>query len=1432
MSKDRLRIFISSPGDVGQERLLARRVVERLQGEFQRWIRLEPILWEHEPLRATAHFQEQIPKPSDADVVVCILWSRLGTRLPAQFTREDGSTYASGTEWEFEDAAEAFRRTGTPDLLVYRKTAEPLTSLSDEEELLRKLEQKKALDQFIDRWFGNPQDSFQAAFHAFGLEAEFETLLESHLRRLVESRLPENASAEDSSPVAVVWRQGSPFRGLSAFDVEHAPVFFGRTRAIVEVRRALERQAAAGRPFVLITGMSGCGKSSLARAGILPNVTTPGVVENIGLWPWAVLRPAECGEDLAAGLAGAILGENALAVLAEEGLRAGELAQQLRENPAGVVTHLRMGLEKMAARVQLTENLPALPNARLFLLIDQMEELFTLDPSDVEAAHAFAGMLEKLVESGLVWCVATLRADFYSRCVELPELLRLKEGDGHYDLLPPELPEIRQMIRLPALAAGLRFEARVESGEQLDDLLLGAAAESPEALPLLEFTLEELYRCREDSLLTFAAYEKLGGLEGALARRAEETLAAMPESARQAFPALMRQLVAVNDERPTARSVALGALDPGGDPRALLDAFVDARLLVVSDAGGEAQVRIAHEALLRHWPRLAAMLEEDRDFLRARGRVESAAERWRQEARAEDFLLREGRPLLEARGLLERRAELNADVAAFIDASVAAVESAQREREALARRKLRQTRLAAAVFGVLALVAILAGVLAARERAEAEIARADAERSAEIARNERDRAASAHAEARRNLGVALFKKAQEKYAAGHFNEAAILAAQAWVEDPRNYYRGLFADSSGLVSLSAVLVAEGNDAPPAGVSGLVAHGERLYSGHYDNVVRAWDWKSGELLQEYRGHGDKVRDIALTPDGRILLSAGYDREVRVWSAADGKLLQQFRKHAERVYTVTVSADGALAASGDSDGTIYVWTPRDGKVMQRLTAHEGIGVMYLGFSPDGRWLVSSGSDNGDLLAWSTRTWEPTAILRATSPWPVKGFRFLDDGKDMMFVAGTGQGDLHRIRIAPEPGEIDTLVRHPGSWLRDVVVTADRRRAVTGGRFGYLSILDLAGKRWETTVLAHDKPIRRLALLGDRQVASAAMDGVIRIWELPPADAGNAPPFSGAQTRVYRLAYDADGDRLAAADAGGTVHLWNGDGQPASDPFPLAGGQAVTDVTFMPGDTLVAIGRNFLAELNLVSGAVRKLKFSDSSPEPVLAVSPRSSRLFVTHNAGLIRARDLASGEARLLGDLERTEVHALALSSDGNLLASSGFDRVIDIWNVESGKPVAHLEGHGFSVRSLAFLPDGRVMSGSSDRTVRIWNTRTGSVEKVLDGHTRKVEAVAASMRGRYIASGGDDQTVRVWDAATGAVAFVLHGPPSSVTSLVFGATDSILFSAHANGEVRRWDLDQIASDPQWHLRETMRRTGLTVEAVSVRLLEPAEWDASGP
>ena len=714
-----LTLFISSPGDVFEERAIASRVIERLQSEYIGRVVLEPVLWEHEPLVATATFQAQIVKPSETDVVISILWSRLGTRLPEQFKRADGSRYDSGTEYEFEEAIEGFRRNGTPDLLVYRKTAPPSVRLDDEKDLMERLGQKKKLDQFIDKWFHDKAEgTLVAAFHPFESPSDFEILIENHLRRLIDRSLPRSVAA--TSEARAVWKKGSPFRGLAAFEFEHAEVFFGRTRAVSDILNALRKQAAEGRPFALILGMSGGGKSSVVRAGVLPMLIRPGVIEGVGLWRRAVFRPTDVRGDLFEGLGHALIREDALPSLDPDGNGPDELAAAFRQSPQAATSLVRNALAGEEAKT-------GKQNARLALVIDQMEEMYTQEEILPEHRQAFFDVIDSFVRSGRIWVICTLRSDFYPRLANLPKLAALKEGAGQYDLLPPTPSEIGQMIRLPANAAGLRFEEDPASSERLDDMLRDEAAGHREILPLLQFTLEELYQRRtEDGMLTLAAYRELGGVEGSLARRAETVFKDLPDTVEAELPKVLNALVSIGQEGHGAigRKRAPWADVSTGRSRELVDTFVENRLFVTELADdGSAVVTVAHEALLWHWPRVQDWVAQNRENLRIRGRIAAAAERWHAERRTADLLLPPGKPLLEAEALLEQGMEFHGVEAAFIQASIARDKQAQRVK--------------AGFFAALAGLTVLAAVaafLANQQRVRANEALAKVEIEAETAK--------------------------------------------------------------------------------------------------------------------------------------------------------------------------------------------------------------------------------------------------------------------------------------------------------------------------------------------------------------------------------------------------------------------------------------------------------------------------------------------------------------------------------------------------------------------------------------------------------------------------------------------------------------------------------------------------------------------------
>src|SRR5262249_9118014 len=266
-----VRIFISSPEDVRPERLKAEGIIKRLSREFEHDRRVESVMWEREPLVASHAFQnpKNIPQPRLMDIVVVILWSRLGKLMsPKEFLGAISRRPVTGTEWEFEDALDGAGAKGVPHLMLYLKKAEPSSGLGDPAAVKERLEQIAKVKDFMGRWFSNPDGTFRRAFFTFSDTTDFEKMLYEHLR----ARLQRSSAGEPT----VRWHD-APFRGLLPFEIKHAPVFFGRTQARNKLRELLADQAAAGCAFALVLGASGSGKSSLVKAGLLPDLMLPGM---------------------------------------------------------------------------------------------------------------------------------------------------------------------------------------------------------------------------------------------------------------------------------------------------------------------------------------------------------------------------------------------------------------------------------------------------------------------------------------------------------------------------------------------------------------------------------------------------------------------------------------------------------------------------------------------------------------------------------------------------------------------------------------------------------------------------------------------------------------------------------------------------------------------------------------------------------------------------------------------------------------------------------------------------------------------------------------------------------------------------------------------------------------------------------------------------
>lgn len=799
-----LRIFISSPGDVQEERLRAHLVIQKLARDYQRFFKIEPYLWEYEPMLASGHFQDAIEPPSASDVVVLVVYSRLGTPLPEQTkAREyhgiDGRVPVTGTEWEFEEALEAHQSRGAPDLLAYRKLGDPQASLADSGKRAEQERQWQSLEGFWKRHFEGG-GVFLAGSAKFRTLEEFDGKLEADLVRLIEGKIAEGLRGEAGIEEAT-WLQGSPFQGLAAYDFADWPIFFGRDAQIREASTRLQAAAGSGTAFLLVLGASGSGKSSLARAGILPALFAAKAVPNVGVWRRAVLRPGEGGEDPVLGLARALVagdpanGEG-LPELLGPGMGPEALAAHLQSSADDPSFPFRQALGQVAQAARAKGLLPH-EEARLVILVDQVEELFTRD-LDPARRTLFVRILSGLARSGAVWIVATMRNDLWHRAAETPHLVALVEAGARLDLPAPGGAEIIEIVRRPAAAAGIVFEKDPESGVGLDAVISRAASEEPGALPLLSVMLQSLYgRDIEQTggrALTFASYRALGELRGAIAERADQALADLARSdpdAPAALPRVLRALVTTgHDGATTSRPARLDAFAPGGPEARLVAAFLapDTRLLVASEHDGVAEVRLAHEALIENWPRAREQIETDRRDLQTRARLETLHRRWHESGNAAE----KTRALLTSLNLAEgtdlvRRWEIPAadPLGAYVAASATA-EGWRRRRVAVAALAL------VLVFAAIAALASLQWRRAERQtvaaraaeeterqaREQADASRVEALRQRDRADGERTRALAALKEARRSAARALSVQSELATDRGEIRRALQLAVTA------------------------------------------------------------------------------------------------------------------------------------------------------------------------------------------------------------------------------------------------------------------------------------------------------------------------------------------------------------------------------------------------------------------------------------------------------------------------------------------------------------------------------------------------------------------------------------------------------------------------------------------------------------------------------
>ncbi len=425
----------------------------------------------------------------------------------------------------------------------------------------------------------------------------------------------------EQGKVELWWREppweGSPFPGLVPFKTEQSTIFFGRNREINELGNLLMEP---NRRFLAVVGASGSGKSSLIWAGLLPRLTKGGDIEGSRNWITVRFTPGGAGNgDPFAAFVPTLIDK--LPELANEDY----LALRLAEYPLLLDSLCEQALAKRPA------------GACVLLFIDQFEEIFTLVNRD-DLRVQFVEMLQHIAESERVRAIITLRADFYENCFNVPGLIELLQG--HYMLPAPNQMALSEMIRRPAERAGISFE------NGLVERILADTGTDSGALALLAYTLEQLYEVnKHEKLLTHADYDALGNVQGAIKTRAEQTFKMLKPAAQEALSSVFQRLVGIDENTGAVtrqRALAAGFL---GDENAaaFLKAFVQARLLVTDrDKDGHAIIEVAHEALLRSWPKLANWIDATKEDLKLLQKLKRDAAEWERRSHDPSILWRHG----------------------------------------------------------------------------------------------------------------------------------------------------------------------------------------------------------------------------------------------------------------------------------------------------------------------------------------------------------------------------------------------------------------------------------------------------------------------------------------------------------------------------------------------------------------------------------------------------------------------------------------------------------------------------------------------------------------------------------------------------------------------------------------------------------------------
>ena len=1141
----------------------------------------------------------------------------------------------------------------------------------------------------------------------------------------------------------------NPYKGLRAFNETDAEDFFGRETLVQQFLARLSEGGELTR-FLAVIGPSGSGKSSVVKAGLVPVLRRGGLLgaEN---WFYVDMLPGPHPfEELEAALLRVAINP-----------------------PPSLLDQLKSGDRGLGRAVNRI--LPSDPAVELVLVIDQFEELFTLTDSEEEQALFLNNLVRAcLDERSRLHVIITLRADFIDRplrYVDFGELIQRRN-----ELVLPLTPdELERAIQGPARRVGLKLESGLTSA------MIRDVGDQPGALPLLQFALTELFELRKGNLATKEAYQAIGGVLGALGRRAEDVFTHLSEDEQVLARQMFLRLVTLGEGNEDTRRRVLRAEIESLEHQQIghvLDLFGTARLLAFDrdPLTRGATLEVAHEALLREWARYREWLNDSRSDVRMQRQLALGASEWL-DARSDASFLLVGSHLEQFQIWAEgTTVALTKNERAYLEMSSAEwerrkieeqrrqhreLETAQKlletERQSVLRMRMRNRVIT--IVGIIALfLAVLAGAFSFQAEKERKLAFS------------------------RELAAAALNNKQIDP-----ERAALLALQAVSFAETN--EALTALHRTIPALHLVRSFNRNTTIMNSVA-VSPDGKYIASASLDTTVTIWDAQSGQTIHVLSGHTASVNSVVFSPDGQTLASASWDGSLKIWDAATGLARMTLSGHTGGANTVAFSPDGKLLVSGGSDAFVRVWDSANGDLLATLTSHDNVGsilfpgqasgVSGVAFASKGlnRRLASAGFD-GKIILWDlTSLSQPERILTIPTG-EINALAFSPDGNRLV------TGRLN--------GNVEVWDTTPGPTLGKNILTINDEQTVYSVAFSSGGTR-MAASDGEKTIILDAASGQRLVTLwtsGQQVVFTpnekylVVASNIMQMWDSGPDRELLTLTCPGGAASVL---FSKDGKRLFTGCIDGTILFWDS-----------ATGQAlltlhehtnnVVNLALSPDGTQLATASwDGTAEvLDSETGKVITTIIGHTDQVWGVAFSPDGKHLATGSFDGTARVWDIATGQ-ELLSVQHAAKITNVAFSPDGKRLATAAWESpAVYIWDAVSGQKLSALDMPG-GVDSLVFSPDGQRLAVSA-QTVdpTIWDVRYPEARVVfrLKGHFGNVMKIMFSPDGSQLATAGWEGQTKLWDAATGRELLTLADQKAQLLNLAFSPDGAYLATAGMDG-----------------------------------------------